>query len=308
MVVNKDDIIFVDSWRQFSSLSPKIHYCSTDSILDFFRKIEGTREKCVLVSAECDFQICLQKEYFPNKDIPKFIQMIDWQTYANKTDGYHGIKIGPCVMEGKCFPQHKYVAKTDRWSHFTFDEIPEEIAIWYTTNLNCEHPKIRLIPFGINHDGPEAEAIEFVSGRNNNKGKLLYLNFQDNSVERMLCRRVYSQQKWVTVIPQPNLPYWEYLNQLSQHVFCLVPISCGIDCYRIWECLYLGVIPILQDNYFGRTLLSYDLPVLVVDNIYNLSEDLLRKVSKEFSFPTEISEKAKLSYWRNTILNDANKI
>jgi hypothetical protein len=46
----------------------------------------------------------------------------------------------------------------------------------------------------------------------------------------------------------------QYLHSLAQHKFAICPDGNGIDSHRIWECYYLGVIPILLDSVFARKL------------------------------------------------------
>ena len=61
------------------------------------------------------------------------------------------------------------------------------------------------------------------------------------------------------------------MEDLSKHKFCISPPGNGVDCHRTWECLYLGVIPIVEKS----PHMSYfdDLPILFVDNYDNISVD-----------------------------------
>ena len=43
-------------------------------------------------------------------------------------------------------------------------------------------------------------------------------------------------------------PYEEYLRTLQQYEYALCPAGNGPDCHRFWECLLLGVIPIVEYN------------------------------------------------------------
>ena len=56
----------------------------------------------------------------------------------------------------------------------------------------------------------------------------------------------------------------QYLQQLSDHKFAFSPPGNGVDCHRIWECFYLGVIPIVKRS--PHTENYKDLPVLIIDD------------------------------------------
>ena len=46
-----------------------------------------------------------------------------------------------------------------------------------------------------------------------------------------------------------NLQFSDYIKELSSCYFCLSPNGNGIDCHKHWECLYLGVIPIVTKKH-----------------------------------------------------------
>ena len=72
-----------------------------------------------------------------------------------------------------------------------------------------------------------------------------------------------------------------YYSQLMRHHFVLSPRGNGLDCYRTWEALALGVIPIIKRNGpFDR--LYEGMPVLLVDRWEDVSLDLLLRTLKEW--------------------------
>lgn len=92
--------------------------------------------------------------------------------------------------------------------------------------------------------------------------------------------------------------------KLSKSKFMICPRGCGIDTYRMWDCIYFGCIPIVE-KYDGYKQFE-DLPILFIDyytDYYNLTESFLEDkwkemISKEYNY-----EKIKLSYWENQIYN-----
>ena len=78
------------------------------------------------------------------------------------------------------------------------------------------------------------------------KKKLLYVNFNihtdyqvRNPVMDLLKRKGYKTIGGVKPLDQEL--YWR---ELSSSKFCISPPGNGIDCHRIWECIYLNTIPI----------------------------------------------------------------
>lgn len=60
-----------------------------------------------------------------------------------------------------------------------------------------------------------------------------------------------------------QLNYTDYLLALGDAKFVLSPPGAGIDCYRTWESLIMGAVPIVVNN----SLLSLydDMPVMIID-------------------------------------------
>ena len=82
------------------------------------------------------------------------------------------------------------------------------------------------------------------------------------------------------------------------------PKGNGIDCHRTWECLYLGVIPIVEKS----THMSYfnDLPILFVDNYNDISIEYLNQIYIEFQHKSFNLDKLSLSYWKHKIKGHFN--
>ena len=63
------------------------------------------------------------------------------------------------------------------------------------------------------------------------------------------------------------------MQELSEYKFAISPQGNGVDCHRTWECLYLGVIPIITKS----LCMSFfeELPILFVDNYDCITEEYL---------------------------------
>jgi len=103
-------------------------------------------------------------------------------------------------------------------------------------------------------------------------------------------------RKLETAAETPRDTVWE---NISLAPFSLSPYGYGIDCYRNYEILALGAIPIIR----GRILhqLFAGMPVLYVDRWEDVTRTLLVETLKKFEKLTFDYSKLKISYWRDLL-------
>ena len=137
---------------------------------------------------------------------------------------------------------------------------------WYAQNICMDHPKLKLLPIGIaNSMWPHGNLTTLASHmRYSQKPKdiYFYVNIGTNQQARSECYTAFIQ-KGLTF--GQARPHPEYLDELAQHKFAICPDGHGIDSHRIWECYYLGVIPILKANTFTQKLQQW-LPCIVANS------------------------------------------
>jgi hypothetical protein len=93
-----------------------------------------------------------------------------------------------------------------------------------------------------------------------------------------------------------------FYKQIARSKFMICPRGCGIDTPRLWDCLYLGCIPIV-DRYQSHESYS-DLPILFLDSYSDfnaLTEDYLERVYKEYLEKEFNYEKLTMKYWLDRI-------
>ncbi len=96
----------------------------------------------------------------------------------------------------------------------------------------------------------------------------------------------------------------DFLKKLAQSKFMVCPRGCGIDTYRIWDCIYLGCIPIII-KYEGYKQFE-DLPILFLEDweeLKDIDEEFLNKKWIEMLEIDYNYDKLNLEYWKNKILN-----
>jgi hypothetical protein len=132
----------------------------------------------------------------------------------------------------------------------------------------------------------------------NLKTKLLYLNFSLHTNQS----RTHIMNQFLNkgFEKNENQPWNKYMEELSRYKFAVSPEGNGVDCHRTWECLYLGVIPIVKKSicmsFFG------ELPILFVDDYNIITKEYLEQKYNEFKKREFSLDKLNLDYWRNILI------
>jgi hypothetical protein len=166
---------------------------------------------------------------------------------------------------------------------------------WYGQNMNVISDKTEGIPIGFENKMWNRTNFEIIDKyKTNIKQNLLYLNFSlhTNQNRNYVLHNLLLQN----FEKNNNKPWNEYIEELSQYKFAISPEGNGIDCHRTWECLYLGVIPIVLKhtcmNHFN------ELPILFVDDYNCISVDFLLEKYDEFKNKQFNLEKMDINYWK----------
>lgn len=177
---------------------------------------------------------------------------------------------------------------------------PKLIA-WFGVNpTHTTHKKFFPLPIGI------ANQIEDdLLTQTAEKEYLLYFNMtieanQANKwkqIERNEVFSLFAGKKYCFC--SERKPYAEYLSDLKKSSFVLSPRGNGLDCYRTWEALAMGAIPIVKTSSLDP--LFEDLPVLIVTDWSALNKKSLQKKLNEINQKQVNLEKLSRAYWVNMI-------
>jgi hypothetical protein len=190
-----------------------------------------------------------------------------------------------------------------------------KIIAWFAENVeDYSHPKLYPIPIGvINRDLPNGDLSMFDSFRRRpkptSKSTCLYMNFLIMTCpkERTIVYQIFIDKPFCKRAERKD--YYGYLEDMRDAKFALSPRGNGLDCYRTWEALYLGCIPVVKTSTLDE--LYDELPVVIVEDWNEVTEEFLNQKYEEFQKKEWNFHKLSIDYWfdkiasakRNYLLN-----
>jgi len=263
-------------------------YVPADWIYEFFELVQQTDNKYVLVSANSDYGVTEQVREPVNRDISKYFNMVDLADL-----GYKPVILPPRCEVEYCKITDKYSIKMYSWTRRTFNKIPDNIVIWFGSNLNIEDDRIVHIPLGIpdwTFDKVEKTVKDKFS---------IYVNLQSNTMERVMIKNAF--RTLPDVIVEDNVSHDQYVERLKECPFILSLPGNGYDCFRTMEALYCGSMPIIVRDIWSQ---AYDgMPVIAVDNYlaaYEQLKEFWQKIGGKLDLSIDIPAMSMIE-WANRI-------
>lgn len=186
------------------------------------------------------------------------------------------------------------------------------IRKWYAQNINTEHNSLICLPIGLERTRwfPEINKQHKLYNKialsyNKPSNKKCYLNFSldTNSSKRCECYNKINKDlctvNILNKVAQTEDLYMRYLDGILDHTFVVCPEGNGIDTHRMWECLYLGRIPVVKRNHVVESFKS--LPILIIDNWEEVTELLLNDYIENFNINNYSLNELKQTYWEAVI-------
>ncbi len=180
-----------------------------------------------------------------------------------------------------------------------------KIIAWFAQNVeNCIHTKLIPIPIGVANRYWGHGSFDILSecsllAKSKEKEHLLYMNINVGTYQQERQRVVNLFRNRSYVFASREKPFKEYLLDLAASKFVLSPRGNGIDCHRTWEALYMGAIPIVRSS--SSDLLYKGLPVLIVQDWEEITEELLLQKWEELSPLLQDLEPIYYPYWHARI-------
>ena len=165
----------------------------------------------------------------------------------------------------------------------------DNLVKWYAQNLVFHNEKISLLPIGLANSmwsHGNLQPFNDIKLINNltNKSQFIYFmfNINTNIQTRKICYETLKNKLiWLEHIdPVLNL------YRLKEYRFCICPEGNGVDTHRLWECLYLKVVPIVINTPFVQILTKHNVPLVILNNWNDLSLETLNY--NDYKFDDEI--------------------
>lgn len=174
---------------------------------------------------------------------------------------------------------------------------------WYGQNMipNYHIDKLIGIPIGLENSQWKGSDYNICKKfKQNKKHHLLYFNFALNTnKERPYIDHVLTKNGFI----RNNKTDWEnYIKELSTYKFAVSPEGNGVDCHRVWECIYVGCIPILKHNNIMYDFFK-ELPILWINDFSDITELYLLEQYEQFENMKFNIEKSTIKYWYHDIHN-----
>jgi len=209
-------------------------------------------------------------------------------------------KIFPLLKNKYIFISHNSdAAFTDAYAHYLNDA---KVLKWYSQNIASTHEKLFMLPIGIaNQQYPHGNLglLDNIIDSSYDKQYLVYKNF-----DIYTNFQVRSSIDYITtrngIAMSSRSDQTSYLSDLAKSVFCISPPGNGVDCHRVWECLYLKTVPIIKSDICYKQFSH--LPILFIDDWHGVTIDFLNSSVINFQqiLKNTIPELS-MSYWKKTI-------
>lgn len=177
------------------------------------------------------------------------------------------------------------------------------ITQWFAVQVNTRHPKLTAMPLGVKtrmvkplQDGERRDVRDI----------LCYGNFsyhrigkRPDPIRRAIWQH-FSAQPWVTTKAINHEDVGTYVADLGRAKFVLSPPGIGYDCYRTYEAIAMGAIPIVKRQR-PITDVCESLPVLLIDDWSEVTPELLQNVWFNRESTSRSTETLTMTYWRKQI-------
>lgn len=179
------------------------------------------------------------------------------------------------------------------------------ILAWFAIHpCKKTHPKLFPIPLGvlqkpwIYKKGAQLNDM-FVALRETPKDYLLYLNFADSKKpERQKLKARFKDEAFCK--NGERKPFMGYLKEMASCKFVLSPAGLAPDCYRNWEALLVGSIPVVKRSQLDP--LFEGLPVLIVDDWEDITQEFLTEHYAKITSCVYDSAPLYMDHWAAKIL------
>jgi hypothetical protein len=257
-----------------------------DDIYNFHKNINNFANDIILIKDFNNINSKLLNNYFQDHCVKNNTSIVKLFVYTHILKDFTD-KILPFLNSS--YQYIIYAHNSDHSLNNSHNKLINSPIIKHIYAQNVDIPvnsKVTLLPIGIaNSMWKHGNLIEMYSIMRDTykekKSRSIYVNINPSTFgyRKEILDKIKQNNKFELL---SNKPYNEYLRELSEHLFCLCIRGNGIDTHRMYESLYLGVIPVLINNKhtncnnFIGNLKKLNIP------FYEINDDNLEKYDKHF--------------------------
>jgi len=239
-----------------------IIFCKTDYVFFLFNNIKFSNKKYVLITHHSDYHI--HEMMFKSR--PNCIKKWYAWTAKYEHEDLIGLPIGFAVF------------------YDVFPKVNKTLEKWFFDNVE----RLRLI-----EKDPTTIYCNFTIDKLRPSRHQVIPKITANGVKCFIPENKHT--------PYGKLSYTEYCEDMARFKFVASPLGDGGDSNRTWDALYMGCIPIVQNDLIYKKL---DLPFLIVNDYSEVTNDLLNNYLNYYNDHKFKWEQATLSYWEKRMKED----
>jgi hypothetical protein len=296
---------------------------------------ENDESKCQLISSRGFLRSCDIFDENPNSSVSNVTSGYDFGLLYPKTARNRYTKVYICnsaipdfmnffellphpfvLISGDC----DVTVPNDIYGNlFDFSRLlnSDKLIHWFSQNCVVKHPKLTKLPIGLDYHTMKTSPIlgPIMSSRDQENTLLTISNAALPFHERKHLCYINFMNRWdnkkygnkdrkdaliqipgnLLFIEKENVPRIDSWINMSRCAFVISPHGNGYDCHRTWEAIALGCIPIVKKSSIDS--LYDDLPVLIVDNWFNINDEMLEMTIEKYKNMSFCYEKMTLKYW-----------
>lgn len=191
---------------------------------------------------------------------------------------------------------------------------PECIKHWFAQNLAFPTDQITPIPIGVftharNGHYSNPMLIQAFDQKSDPKYQAFFLTCINTNLGERERAWEYSRRLSNSLVYQnERFPIEQFIQFIAQSEFVISPPGYGIDCFRTWEALYVGRIPVVRRSSTTEYFASM-FPISIVDIWEDLTDDFLNQERQRINISdNSYREKLDASFWTNMITDKMKEI
>jgi hypothetical protein len=174
---------------------------------------------------------------------------------------------------------HEIGAKHAEW----LDREGGTLDRWFAQNVTVAHPRLEPIPIGISNSMWPHGNLRILHRAMRRRSRrppteLIFMSFMQTHPSRDAAATALRDAFPDAPLDlSPTRPWPRYLELLGSHRFCACPRGNGIDTHRVWESLYLGVVPVVERSVLSEHWRKQGLPQVIVDDWREVTQERLMR-------------------------------